>query len=112
MDGIAGVSLKKIIELVLAIVALILILSKGISAVGYLFFIFLCIGLAYLCLIVIMACLSRDIGASPAIEGATGLQLTAYSLDALINKSPDGMLLGTYICTAALGIMLLVFLLF
>lgn len=112
MESIGGVSLKKIVELALAIVAVVLLLVGDSTNMNFYYFLIVCITLTYLALIVVMACLSRDIGASPAIEGATGVSLTAISLQLLIKTKMSGTETGAAVSTVILGIMLLIFLLF
>lgn len=109
-------SIKKIIELALAGTAvLLLVVDDSYRLGGSEEICVLTIALIYLAVVVLMACLSRDVGASPAMEGSTGVLLTAYSMSRFFRegfRTSDYPLLIARICEAVLGIMLMIFLLF
>ena len=113
MDDIMGVSVKKLAELVLAILALVFMLIAK-SSVSREFMVLICIMVAYLGLLVLMACARRDImgGGNAAFECAAGLILLLTTITYLVGGGGEGLIIAAYICGLILGALFLIFNLF
>lgn len=100
-----GISLKKVVELILAILGLVLhLVSKERSDREQLVFITIIITLVYLSLVIIMACTRRDITGtgSQAIECAAGMMLMVLCIASIVGKRGD----GTYIAAMVVDLIL------
>lgn len=114
MDDFMGVSSKKIIELVLAILALVFFaISTGVKFDVPLHVLTVVV-VVYLALVVLMACARREIfgGGVSALECAAGLMLLVHSIVGLSGGSRDGLYLAAIIMDLILGVLFLIFVIY
>lgn len=114
MEGILGISLQRLIETILAILALVFFLIEKVSVLNLI--VLLTVFVVVYLLIVVLLTLARRDGAMSSgnqvtLECVFGVLLLLYSIVAL-NGSSSNLVLAAYIMDLIVGVLFLIFALF
>lgn len=114
MDGVCGISLQRIVEVVLAIVAMVFFLIEKMRALDPVVLLSIMV-VSYLVILVVLALARRDnmVGSAGQVgmETTFGVLLLFYNIAAL-DKSSEGLELAAYIMNVIVGVLFLLFALF
>lgn len=112
MADVLGVDIKKVIEFLLSLIAMILFIVAGVT--DGIVFVLVVLTFCYLCMIVTMTIINRGIGASTPLEAVFGVFSLAWGISHLSSngfKSPTELGIAAAL-NIILGLMFIIIMLF
>lgn len=116
MDDIMGVSIKRLVTSVMAILALVFILIDGSPKISTIVGLMMLMVVIYLVLVLILSFARRidmvGAGGLIAIECTFGILLTVWMINALVEGNNTGLRTAAYVMDLIVGILFLLFIMF